>query len=370
MPKWRILIVDDEEDIRTIIKGALAAHYEVVEAQDGLDALEKLETAEPDFVILDVMMPLMNGIETCEAIRRHPRYRNMSVLFLSALNSREDIEKGYTAGANLYLTKPFDPPRLLRNVELFFETTPPPMTRKHYSMEQLQNLRKSGAEAIAEAQALVAQQPPQEQPAPASAPLPERPFAPAPPSAPEAPKAEPIHTTVPRVLLVDDDPDLIQMAATALASQFEVVCALNGLEAIEKITSYQPDIIVLDSMMPKMSGYQLCQSLRRNARFSRTPILFISAKSSARDRDYAMRIGGSDFLAKPFELEALKTRVSRMQTLPGFMIYPKSFSLTQLLEQEDMRKTERQRQLDERQDRMHRKEQTELEKFLRDHGDE
>src|SRR5688500_2439626 len=115
MPQWRILIVDDEPDIRTIIRGALTSKYEIVEAQDGLEALQKLELVEPDFIILDVMMPMMDGYQTCEAIRKHARFKGLSVLFLSALNANEDIKKGYTAGANLYLTKPFDPARLLRN---------------------------------------------------------------------------------------------------------------------------------------------------------------------------------------------------------------------------------------------------------------
>src|SRR5438046_8418180 len=106
--KWRILIVDDEDDIRTIVRASLASKYEIIEARDGLDALEKIELGEPDFVVLDVMMPLMDGFQTCEAIRRHPRYKHLSVLFLSALNSKEDMKKGYGAGANLYLTKPFD----------------------------------------------------------------------------------------------------------------------------------------------------------------------------------------------------------------------------------------------------------------------
>ena len=107
MMKRRILVVDDEQDIRSIIRSALAARYEVVEAQDGLDALAKLELVEPDFIILDVMMPLMDGVETCRAIRRHPRYQSISVLFLSAMNTKDDLKKGYGAGANLYLTKPF-----------------------------------------------------------------------------------------------------------------------------------------------------------------------------------------------------------------------------------------------------------------------
>lgn len=123
--KWRILLVDDEPDVRLIVRTTLQDKYEIVEAHDGLDALEKVERYEPDFIIMDVMMPLMDGFEACLAIRRTPAFKDIPVMFLSALGKKDDIKKGYSSGANLYLTKPFDPPRLLKNVDVFFETTPP-----------------------------------------------------------------------------------------------------------------------------------------------------------------------------------------------------------------------------------------------------
>lgn len=365
MPRWRILIVDDEDDIRSIVRGTLSARYEVVEAYDGVDALAKLELAEPDFVVLDVMMPLMDGYETCEAIRKHPRFRHLSVLFLSALNSREDMMKGYSAGANLYLTKPFDPSRLLRNVDLFFETSPPPVTRKRYTLEQLRELEKGGARSIAQAQASVppALEPPERRPPaappasgppPASAPSPAHAPSPAPDSSAAAP--------VPRVLAVDDDPDLLRIVRGILEPDFEVFTATNGIEGIEKITSYQPDLIILDAMMPKMSGYQLCQSLRRNARFQKTPVLFVSGKATPRDREYARRIGATDFLGKPFDPPELYVRLQGLMNMPGFEVHPKSLTRQQITEIENGRKKE----LEEREDRLHRKEETELEKFLRE----
>ncbi len=109
----------------------------------------------------------------------------------------------------------------------------------------------------------------------------------------------------PRVLVVDDEEDLTAICAIALEGEFEVATANDGIQAVEKITLYEPDIIVLDAMLPKMSGYQLCQSLRRNCRFKRTPIIMISGKSSPRDREYALRLGATDFLAKPFSAEDL-----------------------------------------------------------------
>ncbi|MBM3333508.1 response regulator, partial [Candidatus Sumerlaeota bacterium] len=72
---FRIMVVDDEADVRAVLRLALAPKFEVVEAHDGLDALEKLERSEPDFMVLDVMMPLMDGFQVCRVVRKNPRFR-------------------------------------------------------------------------------------------------------------------------------------------------------------------------------------------------------------------------------------------------------------------------------------------------------
>ncbi|PKO15195.1 hypothetical protein CVU37_13530 [candidate division BRC1 bacterium HGW-BRC1-1] len=365
MQKRRILIVDDEEDIRSLIRSALTTNYDVVEAQDGLDALSKLDLVEPDFVILDVMMPLMDGVEACNAIRRHPRYQDISVMFLSALKSKEDLKRGYGAGANLYLTKPFEPARLVRNVDLFFETDPPPLQRKRYTVDEIRLMEEQGPQAVAAAQAGTTKQvtvtrslpaattPTKAVPAAASAPT----RAPAP-----APVAAPAPQFKTRVLAIDDDPDILTIIRGYLGNDYEFVMASNGLEAVERITSLQPDIILLDAMLPKMSGYQLCQSLRRNARYAGTPILFISAKCQPRDREYAMRVGASDFLAKPFTPEELHAHLKKMKRLPGFAVHVKTLSIEQIDDLEKMRHSEQ----EAREKASQPVEETELNKFIRE----
>ncbi len=362
MPNWRILIVDDEDDIRSIVRAALSTRYEVVEARDGLEALQKLDLAEPDFVVLDVMMPMMDGYQTCEAIRRHPKYQTLSVLFLSALNSREDMMKGYTAGANLYLTKPFEPSRLLRNVDVFFESSNMTYTRKRYTLQQLQEMEQKGPDALAQARVTAAPTPPAgAQPVPPASSA--HPPSAAPPQAPRVTPAPSPTGGKPRLLIVDDEESMRSIMKAMLSDRFEAFTADNGVQAIERITTYQPDLIILDAMMPKMSGYQLCQSLRRNARFSKTPILFVTAKSSARDKEYAIRIGADDVLGKPFEGAELVQRLLKLTEKPGFKQYPKTLSAAQIQELENRRK----QALEEHQDRQTRKEDNDLERFLREH---
>jgi DNA-binding response OmpR family regulator len=319
--KWRILIVDDEPDVRLIIRTTLEPKYEVVEAHDGLDALEKVERYEPDFVLMDVMMPLMNGFEACSAIRKNEKFKTLNVMFLSALGSKEDIKKGYASGANLYLTKPFDPPRLLKNVDMFFESTPPPERKKHYTIAQIQEAETTGKAPVAPGAR-------------------EYDFSTAEtvravdlkglaPSSQEIP-ASVLAGLLPRAMVVDDNTEIFYLMKLTLQDRCEVVHAKDGMEAIEKLVRYQPDVLIIDIMLPKMNGYQLVQSLRANRAFQRLPILMCSAKAADRDISFAKRIGANDYLVKPFEPRQLIEKIDALIAATGFRVRPKTFSIIQV----------------------------------------
>ena len=111
----KILIVDDEKEIRDLIEIYLKSEgYETLKAADGVEALNILNKEEPDLIILDVMMPRMNGIDACLKIREE---RQMPIIMLSAKS--EDVDKilGLNMGADDYLTKPFNPLELIARVK-------------------------------------------------------------------------------------------------------------------------------------------------------------------------------------------------------------------------------------------------------------
>lgn len=338
---WRVLIVDDEPDVRAIVAATLREHYEVFEAQDGLDALEKLERVEPDFVVMDVMMPLMTGFEACDAIRKSPRFHELPVMFLTALGTKDDIRKGYSVGANLYLTKPFEPSRLLKNVDVFFQTTPPSKRQKRYTAEQLRSNESSGrAPAAPGSTEYVPQQvaptavmiPPSAPPPKTSDAVPRGPVA-LPETAPTQ-DMRALAAGMPRVMIVDDDTHVLELMRMTLEGTVEVIVAQDGLSAIEKLVRYQPDILVIDVMLPKMSGYQLCQSLRSNAAFAHLPILVCSAKGAPRDIQFAKRMGANEYLVKPFNAHELVQKVRDLMSLPSFRIRPKNMTFEQIQLQE------------------------------------
>lgn len=113
----KILIVDDEPNIVMSLEYTFKKNnFKVYIARDGQEALEIVKTEFPDVIILDVMMPLVDGYATIEQIRANEKLKNCKVIFLSAKNKESDIEKGLSLGANLYMTKPFSIKKLVEQV--------------------------------------------------------------------------------------------------------------------------------------------------------------------------------------------------------------------------------------------------------------
>lgn len=105
-----MLVVDDEAVIRQLIAINLELEgFEVHEAVDGLDALEKARELDPDVVTLDVMMPGLDGIATARRLRTDPATSRARIVLISARTRPADLERGDDAGADAYVTKPFDP---------------------------------------------------------------------------------------------------------------------------------------------------------------------------------------------------------------------------------------------------------------------
>lgn len=106
---YKILIVDDVISNIMLLKALLKTeNYQIITANDGYSALEKVKTEEPDLILLDVMMPGMSGFDVSQELQSSPEYRNIPIIFLTALNSHEDIVRGFELGANDFITKPFN----------------------------------------------------------------------------------------------------------------------------------------------------------------------------------------------------------------------------------------------------------------------
>ena len=113
----KILLVDDEEDILEFLSYNLKKEgFRIDTANNGISALKKLEKSKPDLIILDVMMPEMDGIEVCEKIREQDNFDDVLILFLTARSEEYSELAGFSAGADDYITKPIKPKLLVSRV--------------------------------------------------------------------------------------------------------------------------------------------------------------------------------------------------------------------------------------------------------------
>lgn len=119
----KILIVDDEPNILLSLEFLMKKKgYEVFIARDGKEALDIIDKTIPNLVVLDIMMPEVDGYEVCKYIKTKPKFSNSKVIFLSAKIKEEEIQKGLALGADDYLTKPFSTRKLMQKItELLLE---------------------------------------------------------------------------------------------------------------------------------------------------------------------------------------------------------------------------------------------------------
>jgi DNA-binding response OmpR family regulator len=114
----KIVVADDEPDVLFMTAFSLrtVGGFEVIEARNWLEAVEKAQQVVPDLIVLDIKMPRMNGYEACRKLKEIPELANVPVIFLSAKGQRQEIEEGLSAGAADYILKPFAPEELIAKV--------------------------------------------------------------------------------------------------------------------------------------------------------------------------------------------------------------------------------------------------------------
>jgi two-component system alkaline phosphatase synthesis response regulator PhoP len=121
MPSKKILAVDDERHIVRLIQVNLErAGYQVITAFDGTEGLKKVETEKPDLIVLDVMMPKMDGFEVLKRLQANPETREVPVIMLTAKAQDADVFRGWASGVSAYLVKPFNPLELLTFIKRIF----------------------------------------------------------------------------------------------------------------------------------------------------------------------------------------------------------------------------------------------------------
>jgi len=122
------------------------------------------------------------------------------------------------------------------------------------------------------------------------------------------------------VLVVDDDPVILKLLEVNFEMEgFEVVRAADGFEGLERARAVRPDIVVLDVMMPRMTGYEVAKALREDVDTAHIPIIFVTARAQSSDVERGMELGVDDYITKPFDPLDLIDRVNRLlaRNAPG-----------------------------------------------------
>lgn len=264
----RVLVVDDILTNVKLLDAKLTAEYfEVVSAYSGAEALEKIEDTAPDIVLLDVMMPEMDGFEVCRRIKSNPKTSYIPVVMVTALDQPSDRVTGIEAGADDFLTKPVDDSALFARVRS--------LVRLKMMTDELRMRENTG-----QSMGLID---------PAAAVRDEN--------------------LSGRILIIEDRPEAVKWMAGALEKQNDVSAVDTFEEALVRVRGGEYDLIIVSLGMRGFDGLRLCSQLRSLPQGRHVPILVIVSDGDKRKLNQALEMGVNDYMSRPVDLNEMLARV-------------------------------------------------------------
>jgi two-component system cell cycle response regulator len=263
--KDRVLIVDDQPMNVRIMSACLEkAGYEVFKAYDGASALRISSESKPDVILLDVMMPEMDGFEVAEQLRKSPETNIIPIILVTALGETKDSVRGLNSGADDFLTKPVKLVELLARVRSLIK-----LKRLHEEVKATTDLSSHSIDDVVD-----------------------------------------VRREKSIILIVEDDEIAAKICEQILGTAgFETIIAATAQEAEDLLNKTAPDLILLDLMLPDRSGLELLGILRREPEFENVPIIITSAIADLEMRVKGIDSGADDYLVKPVNSLELVARV-------------------------------------------------------------
>ena len=264
----RVLVVDDlPVNVKLLEAKLLAEYFDVITATSGAEALAKIETDSPDIVLLDVMMPGMDGFEVCERIKRNPISQHIPVVMVTALDQPSDRVKGIEAGADDFLTKP------LNDIALFARVRS--LVRLKMMTDELRMRDRTGQKlGIIEEDEIVADL--------------------------EKPR---------NILIVEDRKRLAIKMEEQLSKPHRITIATETQQAVDLAWENDYDLIIVSLVLRESDGLRICSSLRSNDLTRHTPILVLVEAGNLEPLVKALNIGVNDYLLRPIDTNELEARV-------------------------------------------------------------
>jgi|OM-RGC.v1.002358020 two-component system cell cycle response regulator len=255
----RILVVDDIETNRRLLEARLTAEYfDVLMAQDGPTCLDLARCEKPDVILLDIMMPGMDGFETCRRLKADPETRHIPVVMVTALDQRSDRIRGLEAGADEFLTKPVDDVALFARVRSLLRLTS--------VMDELRQRESNGVEML--------------------------PFEPA--------------NGGGRVIVAAADQAAAHRIARALPATLDAHGYGDPKIAISQ--ARHADLVIVDLSSPRFDGLRLCARIRSDVDTRQVPLLGVVDEMDKRTMVRALDLGVNDVISRPLDPGELSAR--------------------------------------------------------------
>ncbi|TMG47297.1 MAG: response regulator [Chloroflexi bacterium] len=256
----RVLVVEDDANNLDVASRIIrASGHEALVAADGVAGLDLARVERPDAVLVDLLLPRMDGWSLTRSLRSEPWAASIPIIAVSALALPSDRARAIEAGCDDFVSKPFAPAELRAILLRYFP---------------------GGAAQV---------------PAPRDG----------------TPTVRgPVPITLGKVLIVDDEIANVELLARRLeAIGCQTQVASSGERAIALARTEQPDLILLDVMMPGMDGWQTCRRLKSQPETADIPVIFVTARDRYEDLSKGFEVGGIDYITKPFEPIELAARV-------------------------------------------------------------
>lgn len=265
----RVLIVDDiPTNVRLLEARLTAEYFEVLTATSGPQALEICETAEIDIVLLDVMMPVMDGFEVCRRLKSNPKTHHVPVLMITALDQPSDRVKGLEAGADDFLTKPVDDTQLMARVKS--------LSRLKSLTDELRARAMTGQQ-IAIEDALRAM--------------------------------DTISASGGNVLIIDSDRRHAERVQSYLSEEHKVDILLEPADAVFQVTGASYELVLVSMELGDFDPLRVASQVRTIDHSRNIPIILMADEGDKARVVRALDLGINDFISRPIERNELKARV-------------------------------------------------------------
>ena len=268
----KILVVDDVSSNIKLLKAKLTEdYYTVITACDGREAIDLVMEQQPDIVLLDVMMPNLDGFRVCKELKNNPLTTHIPIVMVTALHDKEDRVKGINAGADDFLTKPIDETALSARIKS--------LTRLKFVIDELRLRDKTNAEinGIMDRSLIEYSS----------------------------------ETSYGRILVIDEDASQAERIYEILLKQcFRSIEILNNPMNIDSVKG-DYDLIISNMQFNEIDGLRLCSELRSKLETRYTPILILSDEDQSKSNLIkALEIGVNDYLVVPLDENELIARVN------------------------------------------------------------